>query len=80
MGNMVSAADKNSSKTMEESKTAFENVAIKKKVLFEEYLELSSKPTLDAQIEEVTNRHNAKFLEFENMIKKQRKVRQNSST
>jgi hypothetical protein len=58
MGNMVSAADKNSSKTMEESKTAFENVAIKKKVLFEEYLELSSKPTLDAQIEEVTNRHN----------------------
>jgi hypothetical protein len=59
---------------MEEKKTASEQIAIKKKVLFEEYLELSSKPTLNAQIEEATNQHKAKCLEFENLIKKQRKV------
>ncbi len=71
---MASAVDTGASKTMAEKKIAFEQIAIQKKVLFEEYLELSSEPTLNAQIEEVTNQHKAKYLEFEILIKKQRKV------
>jgi len=71
---MASTVDTGASKTMAEKKTAFGQIAMRKKVLFEEYLELSSKPTLNAQIEEVTIQHKAKFLEFENLIKKHRKV------